>query len=474
MPINISFPTVSYFDKDIVDMYERTWMMIAEQWKRFSGDASVPSRMFVYPNQKHINQFETIFSTFFLVYSNNTCPTVNQLDFFYKHQEADGMIRSDYDLETFEPVVLDKSNPECINPPLFSWAEFNIYHRNGTKRRVTEVLPILVRYYEWLEEHCKDETGLYVVPHAATKMGNAPKEGAQYFVDFNCQQAINAHYVSALAGILNEKSLHFRYKQKFFALKTRINRMMWNPDVGAYCDLDRDQKQVATHSLSSYWSLLVPLTDTNKTERLISHLADPEWYKTQYPFPSIPLNAPTFSKEGNGFNGSVFPFFTFLITKGLHLNTQYEMAREFATSSLYHILETWSDSEKKVFNLWEAYSPTDSKPAVWKDNPEFPRDAFVHYAGLVTITTFIEIIIGLDISLPRKSVKWIMPSIEEMGIENLALRRNTITILSRKEKRGWEIFHDSKKLYYFTIETTDREKTLPIPSGRCSMLIDKI
>jgi hypothetical protein len=34
---------------------------------------------------------------------------------------------------------------------------------------------------------------------------------------------------------------------------------------------------------------------------------------------------------------------------------------------------------------------------------------------------------------------------------------------------------ESEKLYYFTINVIGKKKkTLPIPSGKCSMLIDKI
>ena len=96
--------------------------------------------------------------------------------------------------------------------------------------------------------------------------------------------------------------------------------------------------------------------------------------------------------------------------------------------------------------------------------------------SLVTITLMIENIIGLEISLPRKTVDWTMTSLESMGIEKLSLKRNNITILSNKNTRGWEIRLESEKLYYFTIMILDenKKKTLPIPSGKCSMLIDKL
>ena len=108
-------------------------------------------------------------------------------------------------------------------------------------------------------------------------------------------------------------------------------------------------------------------------------------------------------------------------------------------------------------------------------DPNFPKVRYLQAAGLSTIALMIENVIGLSISLPRKTVDWIIPNLEIMGIEKLSLKRNLITILSNKSDRGWGIQMESEKLYYFTINILDqKKKTLPIPSGKCSMLIDKL
>ena len=98
------------------------------------------------------------------------------------------------------------------------------------------------------------------------------------------------------------------------------------------------------------------------------------------------------------------------------------------------------------------------------------------YCALSTVALMIENVVGLYISLPRKTVDWRIPIMEIMGIENLQLKRNLISIVSAKSARGWEIRLESEKLYYLTINVLreGRRKTLPIPSGKCSILIDKI
>ena len=168
--------------------------------------------------------------------------------------------------------------------------------------------------------------------------------------------------------------------------------------------------------------------------------------------------------------------FNFMVIKGLEKYQHWDFARECTLRHLYYILDGMFPSNTEVKgDVWEAYLPNKEGQAKMPDNPDYPRKRFLIYTGLSTIALMIENVIGLSISLPRKTVDWIIPNLEIMGIENLSLKRNMITILSNKSSRGWEIQMESEKLYYFTINILgQKKKTLPIPSGKCSMLIDKL
>jgi len=182
----------------------------------------------------------------------------------------------------------------------------------------------------------------------------------------------------------------------------------------------------------------------------------------------------------------VYPHLTFMVIKGLERYQRYDLARECAIRHLYFILDSMSPEtegggrsergrgERHRGSLYEAYLPLKEGPARWPGQEGFPRSPYLTYDALSTITLTVENIIGLSLSLPRKTVDWIVPNLEAMGIENLALKKNLITILSNRSGRGWEIHMESEKLYYFTINILGKKKkTLPIPSGKCSMLIDK-
>jgi neutral trehalase len=232
------FPEVHFYDQDFVDLYDKTWAWIQDFWKRGTPENGFQTRYFSYPQSQSIHQFESILSTFFLVYSNRTFPATPSLDNFYEKQESDGAIRGEYSEKDGSPIF-KKNNPEGVQPPLFSFAEYNLYHKVGNKKRLKDVIGILEKYYEWLETNFKRENGLYAVPLSATIMENSPREKVCYPVDFNTQQAINALYMSAIGDILNDKDVSFRYKRNYFSLKTRINSLMWDEEDGFYYDLIR-------------------------------------------------------------------------------------------------------------------------------------------------------------------------------------------------------------------------------------------
>lgn len=467
------FPKVHFYDQDFVDIYDKTWSWLQDFWQ----DKPKLSELCLYPHTEEtvIDQFESIFSSFFLVYSNRNYPANQNLDYLYSKQEASGAIRWKYDCQTGEPII-SKDNPEGVGMPLFAWAEFNLFHKSANKKRVKEVMPIMQNYMTWLENTFKCENGLYATPLAATTMHNAPRKDAKYLVDFNSALAVNALYMSAIGDILNDKDLSFMYKRMYFSLKTRINSLMWDPETGFYHDLDENEKRLPCKSIAGFWPMLAEIPNDDKADHLVEHLTNPSSFGTNHPFPTLSADDPNFSEDGEEYCGSVYPQFTFMVIKGLEKYQKWDLARESSIRHLYQILDALSpEGAHGKGDVWEAYLPTKDGIAKSSTNPDFPRKRYLHNIGLSTITLMIENIIGLFISLPRKTVDWIIPNLEIMGIENLSLKRNLITILSNKSQRGWEIHMESEKLYYFTINILgEKKKTLPIPSGKCSMLIDKL
>jgi neutral trehalase len=379
-----------------------------------------------------------------------------------------------YSVETGLPVF-EAGNPEGIGMPVFAWAEFNLYHKTANKKRIKEVIPKIQQYIQWIDLLYKRPNGLYEAPVMATGMINAPREGVAYPIDFNAMMAVNVLYMAALTDLLNEKETSFYYKRQYFALKTQINALMWDSEDGFYHDIDIHGNKLPVKTLASYWTLLAEIPNEDKAEQLIEKLCDPAFFGTAHPFPTLAANESAFDRNGGGYCGSVYPHLNFMVIKGLERYQRWDIARECAIRHLYFMLDSMSMEHHPKGRLWEAYLPNEEGHALWNTRSEFPRPQYLTYDALSTISLMIENVVGLFISLPRKTVDWVIPNMDIMGVENLSLKKNLITILSNKSGRGWEIHMESEKLYYFTINILGKKKkTLPIPSGKCSMLIDKL
>lgn len=465
-------PGIHFYDQDFVDMYNRAWVWLEELWKEGDKDGAFPEGYFTHNNSNIISLYDVSLSSLFLVYSNQLYSPYSMIDYFYARQEEDGRIAECYDLNTNTPVF-SPDNPKGVTIPLLSYVEFIFYHKIGNKKRLKDVVPHLEKYFEWLKANYQRENGLYQVPSSTMHINDFPRENVTYFVDFNAAMAVFAFYLSTIGDILNDKELSFRYKRVYFALKTRINTMMWSEEDTFYYDLDENGRQVKNKYIGAYWTMLAQIPNDEYASYLIEKLKDDKEFGTDNPFPIVPVSSPFF--DPNGHCGAVSTFMNYIIIKGLTNYDCFIFARECSIRHMYYILDTLHPGEEKQGDAWEFYKPQVEGPADMKQNIE-NRKRYLPSVGLASIALCIENVIGLDISLPRKTVYWTMQSLEAMGIEGLSLKKNNITILSNKNQRGWEIRLESEKLYYFTIEIMDdgKKKTLPIPSGKCSMLIDKL
>ena len=468
-----SIPSIHFYDQDFVDLYDRSWVWIDEHWTQGTEQNGFNGYYISYEGQKTLDQFHSCLCALFLNYSNQVYSPFEMLDYFYSKQEENGAIRSEYSVEDGSPV-LSPDNPEGVVLPLFAYAEYLFYHKIGNKKRLKDVVPVLENYFNWLKDTFQKENGLFSVPVSACLTGNIPREKTYYPVDFNTMVAINALYLANIGDILNDKELSFRYKRLYFSLKTRINNLMWDPETHFYYDLDEQENRIPLKLIGSFWTMLAEIPNDERASFMVEYLKDPEYFGTDNPFPSVSVDSPCYREDVTGICGAVIPFNVYGVVKGLEKYGEYVFARECSIRNMYFILDTLHPEGDKPGDVWEAYLP--NKEGIPAQDGDFPRKRFLPQACLMTIALMIEDIIGLDVALPRKTVYWTVPNLEVMGIENLSLKRNLITILSNKNARGWEIRLESEKLYYFTIEIIEerKKKTLPIPSGKCSMLIDKL
>lgn len=470
------YPQIHYFDSDFVSLYEQSWEKTMASWIPYNQDnTSIPSG-YIESDSDTLYFVDVLTSSFFLLYANKSFTPIHALDFFYSKQEENGAIRCAYSKTTGEPVF-ERGNPEGLAPPYLVWAEFNYYDRTDNKRRLKELIPKIDAYLQWIIDTFRSDENIFVVPHIATNMHNLPRENAHFLLDFNVQMAIAYHYMIKLATATNFRNLVFKYTKEYYTLKAIVNKHFWNAEDMFYYDLDENKNHIKIKTINGFWPLLAQIPNNSQSIALKKHLENPNEFFLENLFPSVAKDSPYYSKKGLGYKGGVYPFLTFMVIKGLTAYGFYEFARESAIKHLSVILANFYAKDPEVSgSFWEAYQPEDFLPAKSPSKNHEIRENFFPSVALTTITLVIENIIGFEICIPKKMVYWTIPHLEFMGIEGLQLKKNMIFTILQQTNRGWEIRHSSEKLYYFSVDILEKEKkkTLPIPSGKCSLLIDKL
>lgn len=471
------FPQFHYFDTDFINLYEQTWARIEKNWiPPNTNKPNLPSGYVKHSDSFTVDLFESAMSSFFLLYSNDYFSATSILDFFYAKQETNGAIYCTYSIESGE-VTFPWGNPEGISPPVLVWAEHNNFNKTDNKRRIKEILPKLDKYLDWLKSVTQQQNGLFVIPPQASYMGNIPRKNAVYYIDFNSQMAIAYYFMIKLAIASNFRNLVFKYTGAYYKFKATINKYFWDKKDNFYFDLDSKLQPIKLKTISSFWTLLAQIPNNTQAEYLRDSLNNSLEFFTPNSFPTLSQNHPNYSEQGLGHRGSVYPLLTYMIVNGLCLYGFSDFARESAVRHISSILATfYSEEENIAGNFWEAYQPHAHLPAKPSNKNHPIRKNYFPSIAIATITLMIEYILGFDICLPKKMVFWTIPHLEFMGIESFQLKRNTISTILQQSSRGWEIRHGSEKLYYFTVTISEKniKKTLPIPSGKCSLLVDKL
>lgn len=473
---NNHYPILHYFEHDFLTMYEKTWATIENRWTNLkTKKPEYPAGFIDHEDMPTFSLTDAVCAQFYLLYSNNCFSATSLLDFFYSRQENNGAIRAEYNKETLQPK-LNKDNPEGLACPLLLWAEHNYFNKTDDKKRLKEIIPILDKYLDWIISVTLDKTGLFHAPASATLMPASFRRESYYPIDFNSMMASAFYYMSKLANFTNHRILVIKYTKKFYELKSLINNCFWNEEDQIYYDLNEEQEHVKIKTILSFCPMIVNIPNSDKAAALVKYLQSPEHFLTENPFPSLSRSEQKFSSSGLIYKGSTHSLLNFIVIKGLEVYQKYEFLRECAIKHLYGILSVYEASHYDIKHaFWEAYQSHALLPAKpLKSKPVRPN--YIAQTALSTITMMIENVIGIEINLPKKMLHWVIPELEDLGVEYIQLKKNFISTMLVKSNRGWEIRHCSEKLYYFSVDLIglNKKKTLPFPSGKCSLLLDKI
>jgi glycogen debranching enzyme len=352
-------------------------------------------------------QWDTCLIAFFARYNPQSLPITAALDSLYAKQEPNGAICREYRHEN-GAALWPHGSGDYINPPLFAWAEWGLYQHTADTERLQQVLPVLVRYYEWMGRYYRDAQGLYWISSMGSGMDNSPRFAAAW-VDISCQQALAARCIALIAGELGNQALAERFRAEHHALAALINHTMWDDQAGIYWDLDGKGVPTRTLTLAPFWALLAEVASPAQARQLARHLSDPQTFWRHHPWPSLAASEPLYATHGDYWRGGVWAPTNYAIMAGLARYGLYDVARAAALRHLGAMARIYGETG----TIWENYRPDD-------DGHGTPaRPEFVGWSGLGPIAMLIEYILGVEINAPARLITWRVVEPGPHGIENL-------------------------------------------------------
>lgn len=428
---------------DWVRLYDEAWRVALKRihvpeisgWKQ---------QMICMPGSQNTWQWDSCFMAVFARYTNGLLPALANLDNYYTLQREDGFVAMAYNYMTGEPAY-----GERVNPPLFSWVEWESYLVSGDAARLESYLPSFVKLFDWLKANRTRPTGLYWFEDSGSSgMDNSPRSG--YYaellkgsdvchVDLACQQALSAKCIASIARTLDSKQVAERFEEEYQTLKKQINDMHWSDHTRFYYDVFCRPKAIFHHNflanktVAAFWPMLAGIAEPHHVAGLVEHLQNPHEFATRHPVPSLSLDDPNYDPKGAYWRGSVWAPTNYMIARGLQVNGHGELAREIVGKHLDGMCEVLNSDEHS--GIWECYSPEYALPAT-TERGDWVRDDFVGWSGLGPIASLIETMLGLEFDAAGNAVNWALDLDKRYGIEGIEFNGGVVSLVCNDADEG--------------------------------------
>lgn len=318
-------------DPGWVDMYWRCWEIAFQGLKQPPPGSPLVSNWLDEAFSDNIFQWDTIFMMMFARYGHEVFPAIQSLDNFYclqrpsgfiarEYREADGtIIHFDHQGGLFSPTGWKN----VINPPLFSWAEFESYRVTGDRTRLATVLPVLEKYAEWLDREGDPDAvdweangrgahgsvhGLYWNTPLGSGMDNTPRpadKGAGW-VEMSAQMVIMYANLALICEQLDLADQARSFRSRAAAIGDLINRWCWNEEDGFYFDVRADGRQFTKKTSGGFWPLLAGIASPTQAGRLADHLQNQDEFWRPIVFPTLAADEDEYAEYGGYWLGGLW------------------------------------------------------------------------------------------------------------------------------------------------------------------------
>ena len=303
--------------------------------------------------------------------------------------------------------LLELFHAADTSSPLLAWVEWKFYQATGDCARLARVFPSLVAHYERRKSQSRRTSGLYW--DVADESGS-PRE-AHEWVDASAQTALAAECMAEAAHALEQNDREHYFRHEWREQCERINRLCWDEPTGFFLDRRANGSRSPVKSIAGLWSLTAGVPSPAQAERLAAHLSDPREFWRIHVFPNLSADHPRYAERGAYWRGSVWSLHNYAVIHGLQRYGYDDLALRAADNHVTTISHVY----KETLSHWENYMPDYIEPG------SIARPDFVPSAGIGAVALLLEVLLGLQIDAPARTLHWTPRLREPHRIERLRL-----------------------------------------------------
>lgn len=289
-------------------------------------------------------------------------------------QQDDGMIP--------HCMRVDGAVSEITQPPILAWGVWENYRYRKDRDALTYALPRLEQALAWnLDHRDTNDNGLlawWIEETLTSRSGESGMDNSPRFdealtldaVDFSTFQALDMAYAGRIAEALGQQEKADLWESRASAMRDRIHRLLWNPDLGFYCDRRTDGTLSGVKAVSGFLPLLLPDLPEGRRDALLNHLSDPETFNTTFPIPSVSVDDSAWSTDM--WRGATWINLDYLVREGLLRHGEVEVAGSLVQSMLHYVNVYY----ERYGVLFEFYDAKDEIPPVACDRKGVRREPY--------------------------------------------------------------------------------------------------
>jgi len=403
------------------------------------------------------DQAQACFAVLFTRYAWQLVPVGRLLDPYYASQSDDGFVCRELAALTGRPrVAADAAG--AVGPPLFSWAEWELYRLSGDQARVRAVLPTLQRHYEWLKANRRRPGELYYFADGreAGMEGSPRVEAAREWVDLSAQQGLNARCLARLGRAAGDETVWRAYDAEHAELSALVNTLCWDRTDAFYYDRDRTGDAIRAKTAVGFWPLLAEFADPLYSRELLAHLVNEQEFWRAHLVPSLSADHPSYDPAGGGWRGAVWPTANYALVRGLAAAREWALAGVVAENHLTNMAAVLQSTGRLHTN----YAPDGAAPG----RPSEPCTTEAWACSAIPL--LIEQVMGLEANAPEDEMVWRLRLRSAHGLRGLRFGGNVVSLeASPDTEAGRTLSLTAERPFRLTVLRGEQQQRLNVPAG---------